>query len=151
MKYAIAFALVFATMFCSPSFAQQSGPARDALEKQLSELDQKWMAAERDRKMDFLNNDWTTDFFDIVPGGNFATKADMIKMFNDTPKKEGAGAYPNDFKLRAVYGNVAIATDHTTIKGFGAVDGEYRCIRMFVKENGKWRPAGSAIVAIEKH
>jgi hypothetical protein len=134
-----------------PVSGQQNGRKSDdpsRLEQQLSQLEQQWMAAERDRNMDFLRDLWTADFFDVLPGGGVGTKADMLKMFTDTPPKPGAGAFPNDFQLRAVYGNVAIATDHTTIKGLGAIDGEYRCIRMFVKANGKWKAAGSAIVGI---
>jgi hypothetical protein len=125
-----------------------STAARASLEKQLAHLDEQWMAGERDRKMEFLKELWTTNFFDINPGGRFATKEDMLKLFVDTPPKPGSGAFPTDFKLRAVYGDFAVATDHTTIKGFGPIDGEYRCIRMFAKVDGKWKATGSAIVAI---
>jgi len=55
--------------------------------------------------------------------------------------------------LRAVYGNVALATDHTTIKGVDAngkivVVREMGVLRMFVKEKGKWRVAGAGLVPI---
>ena len=151
MKFALA---VFAIVsFVSPALAQKkpmSPAARARLEKQLAQLDEQWMASERDRKLDFLKEWWTENFFDVNPGGNVSSKEDMLKLFTDIPPKPGAGAFPTDFKLRAVYGDFAMGTDHTTIKGFGAIDGEYRCIRMFVKEKGKWRPAGAAIVAIAK-
>jgi hypothetical protein len=154
MGSAAVWALIALTSVSFPALGQQSNPKsgeRGRLEKQLSDLEQQWMAAERDRKMDFLRDLWTAQFFDVVPGGRVASKEDMLKMFETTQPKPGAGAYPDDFKLMAVYGNFAVATDHTTIKGVGAVDGEYRCIRMFVKENGKWKAAGSAIVAIAPH
>jgi ketosteroid isomerase-like protein len=63
------------------------------------------------------------------------------------------GPYPDDFKLMAVYGNFALATDHTRLKRQSA-DGkvsevEVRVLRMFAKEDGKWRPAGAALVPIK--
>lgn len=61
----------------------------------------------------------------------------------------GNGAFPEDFKLRAVYGNFALATDTTTLKG-GSLDGVYRGMRMFVKENGKWRVAGAMFTPLTR-
>ena len=63
---------------------------------------------------------------------------------------ERAAAVPHDFKLWAVYEDVAIATDHTSWTG-GFVPGrntagEYRVVRFFVKEKGNWRIAGAALV-----
>jgi hypothetical protein len=65
----------------------------------------------------------------------------------------GTGPNPQEFKLMAVYGNIALATDHTIFKSADAggnltVTSEARVLRMFVKENGKWRPAGAALVRI---
>ena len=65
----------------------------------------------------------------------------------------GVGPYPHDFKLMAVYGNVALATDQTDFKtadgnGKLATTSHTRVLRMFVKERGTWRPAGAAIVPI---
>jgi ketosteroid isomerase-like protein len=51
-----------------------------------------------------------------------------------------------------VYGNVALATDHTFLQAESAggkvVGTQTRVLRMFVKEDGKWRPAGAALVPI---
>jgi ketosteroid isomerase-like protein len=65
----------------------------------------------------------------------------------------GTGPNPQEFKLMAVYGDIALATDHTIFKaadtsGNLSVTSEARVLRMFVKENGKWRPAGAALVRI---
>jgi len=51
--------------------------------------------------------------------------------------------------LRAVYGNFVLATDTTTLKG-GNLNGVYRGLRMFVKENGKWRVAGAMFAPLAK-
>jgi hypothetical protein len=55
----------------------------------------------------------------------------------------------------AVYGDVALATDHTVFKaadekGNISVRTEANVLRMFVKYNGKWVPAGAALVPIAK-
>jgi ketosteroid isomerase-like protein len=64
------------------------------------------------------------------------------------------GPHPAEFKLMAVYPNFALATDHTWLRSED-VNGkeagtDTRVLRMFVKENGKWRPAGAALVPIIK-
>lgn len=60
--------------------------------------------------------------------------------------------FPYDFKLMAVYPNFALATDHMFLQSEstdGKVAGtETRVLRMFVKLDGKWRPAGAAMVPI---
>ena len=53
-----------------------------------------------------------------------------------------------------VHGNFALATDHTDLMSMGSdgklVSHDVRVLRMFAKENGKWRPAGAALVPIVK-
>jgi hypothetical protein len=88
----------------------------------------------------------------------------------------GEGPNPTDFKLMAAYGNFAMAVDHTSFKirlngakqpdfdhgpansntghwfldetGNLAVVREVTFIRLFVKENGEWRPAAGASVPV---
>jgi hypothetical protein len=96
---------------------------------------------------------WTDDFFDVLPGGRVVNKQEMMDMMVKADPKPGTGAFPDTFKLRAVYGNVALATDHTIIKGLDANGNivpvrEMGVLRMFVKENGKWRVAGAGLVPI---
>jgi hypothetical protein len=54
-----------------------------------------------------------------------------------------------------VYGDVALATDHTVFKAADAsgnivVTDEANVLRMFVKQNGRWVPAGAALVPVAK-
>ncbi|MGH9359222.1 MAG: nuclear transport factor 2 family protein [Terriglobia bacterium] len=129
--------------------------SRAALEQQLWKLDQQWLDAVQNRKMAFLNQMWTTHFIEILPGGRVVTKADQMERLAKTRRKPGTGSTRDDFKLRAVYGNVALATDHMTQKGtkvYGRdITGDYRVTRVFVKEDGKWRVAESALVPIGFH
>jgi hypothetical protein len=126
------------------------------LEKELYQVELKWMKAEHDKKAtgpDSMGEMWTDDFFDVLPGGKVVNKQEMTDMMMKADPKPGTGAFPDTFKLRAVYGNVALASDHTIIKGMDANGNivpvrEMGVLRMFVKENGKWRVAGAGLVPI---
>jgi hypothetical protein len=142
-----------------PILAQQKSEkmtVNPALEKELYQVELKWMKAEHDKKAsgpDSMGELWTDGFFDILPGGKVVNKEEMMGMMMKADPKPGTGAFPDTFKLRAVYGNVALASDHTTIKGLDANGNivpvrEMGVLRMFVKENGKWRVAGAGLVPI---
>jgi hypothetical protein len=124
---------------------------------------------------------WADQFFEINPGSGTQTKAQMVAGQTEGAKTyqtvvRGEGPVPTDFKLMAVYGNIAIAVDHTSFKvhlnaqgkpdfdhvapGFRsdhwfldesgklAVTREVIFLREFVKENGRWRPAVGAAVPL---
>jgi len=153
---ALATAVVVACILIS-SAAQNKGKAIDvtpALERQLWSAEQEWLQGEHDKKMDFLKALWTDQFFDLLAGGRQVTKDEMLDLLSQGNPKPGTGAFPDDFKLRAVYGNVALATDHTVIKSMddkgNLVSREIRALRMFVNENGKWKVAGAALVPISR-
>jgi hypothetical protein len=159
MKYAGVMILCMLTYLPLPVRAQEkSKPSAGdaALEKELYALELKWMKAEFDKKMagpDSMGELWTDDFFDILPGGKVVNKQEMMELMGKADRQPGTGAFPDHFKLRAVYGNVALATDHTTIKGVDAngkivVVREMGVLRMFVKEKGNWRVAGAGLVPI---
>jgi len=127
-----------------------------ALEKTLYEVELKWMKAEHDKIMDgpnSMNEMWMNDFFDVLPTGVVVDKHEMMDMMNKADARPGTGAFPDTFKVRAIYGNVVLASDHTTIKGADANGNivtvrEMRVLRMFVKDKGKWRVAGAGLVVI---
>ena len=131
-------------------------PTPTALEKQLYALELKWMKAEHDKKMegpDSMGELWTDSFFDVLSSGVVVDKHQMMDMMNKADAKPGTGAFPDTFKIRAIYGNVVLATDHTTIKGLDPSGNivpvrEMRVLRMFVKEKGKWRVAGAGLVVV---
>jgi hypothetical protein len=127
-----------------------------ALEKELYEVELKWMKAEHDKMMDgpdSMNEMWMDDFFDVLSSGVVVDKHEMMDLMNKADSRPGTGAFPDTFKVRAIYGNVVLATDHTTIKGVDASGNivtvrEMRVLRMFVKDKGKWRVAGAGLVVI---
>ncbi len=130
--------------------------ATPALEKELFEIELKWMKTEFGKKMDgpdSMGELWTDEFFDVLPDGTVVNMQEMKDLMGKTDRKPGTGAFPDHFKLREVFGNVAVATDHTIIKGVDAkgnivVVKEMGALRMFVKEKGKWRVAGAGLVPI---
>jgi hypothetical protein len=130
------------------------------LEKTLWDVDQQWLCSagatpyHKDYKecVEFRSHFWADQFFEISIKGEVQTKAEMIARQRAAHPSKGVGPHPDDFKLMAVYGNFALATDHTFLQGEstnGKVSGtETRVLRMFVKEEGKWKPAGAALVPI---
>ena len=136
------------------------------LEKQLADINDQWVCAHKYHKnhaqdcVDFKNNIWPEKFFEISRQGEVTDKQEMVKRQTATatahPVSPGdAGPNPQDFQLRAVYGNVALATDKTVFKAADAsgkinVTDEASVLRIFVKLDGKWRPAGAALVPISK-
>ena len=161
---ALSLAVLLAGSPVSPGQApakKASVAGRAGLEKELWDADQQWLCSSgagpyhKDYKecIEFRNQYWTGQFFEISPEGEVQSKAQMIAAQRAAHPSPGVGPYPDDFKLMAVYGNFALATDHTRLKRQSA-DGkvseiEVRVLRMFAKENGKWRPAGAALVPIK--
>jgi len=159
----LSWVLIFSLLagFAVPSRALAQGknfesPNPTALEKQLYDVELKWMKAEHEKIMDGPNSMgelWTDSFFDVLSSGVVVDKHQMMDMMYKADAKPGTGAFPDTFKVRAIYGNVVLATDHTTIKGMDANGNlftvrEMRVLRMFVKDKGKWRVAGAGLVVI---
>src|SRR5579864_6121986 len=170
MRYASVFALLLLASFPAPAFSQQTMKMGDkdwvALEKVLDDVNNQWLCAGpyyKPKAQDCVNfraQYWVDQFFEIYTSGQVQTKDEMVasQSVSDSDHPDAArdtGPNPQEFKLMAVHGNVALATDHTIFKTADAsgnltVTGEARVLRIFVKENGKWRPASAALVGIEK-
>jgi len=156
MRHIRVLALIMVALMGSMAFSQESGKgseksgSREDLAKQLFEIDQKWLEAARTKNVAYLKELWTDEFLEVMPGFEPVSKSELLELVAKADRGPGGGAVPSDFKLWAVYGDVAIATDHTSWKG-GFVPGkntagEYRVVRFFVKQNGKWRVGGAALV-----
>jgi hypothetical protein len=130
------------------------------LEKKLFDVDQQWLCSagatpyHQDYKecIEFRSKFWSDQFFEVSIKGEVQTKSEMISRQRVAHPSKGVGPHPKEFKLMAVYGNVALATDHTFLQSEstdGKVSGtDTRVLRMFVNEGGEWRPAGAALVPI---
>ena len=145
------FCLVAAMCAAALAFGQE--PARQTpkmgskewteLEKTLWDVDQQWLCSagatpyHKDYKdcVEFRSKFWTDQFFEISIKGKVQTKAEMVAAQRAAHPSKGVGPHPDDFKLMAVYGNFALATDHTFLQSEstdGKVTGtETRVLRMF--------------------
>jgi ketosteroid isomerase-like protein len=104
----------------------------------------------------FRSKYWVDQFFEVIPSGEILNKEEMVATqaarIPDNPDPRLA-PYPDEFKLRAVYGDFAMATDHTYFKskdksGNLIFTTASKVLRLFVKENGAWRPAAAGLVPI---
>jgi ketosteroid isomerase-like protein len=140
---------------------QQMGNENADLEKVLWDVNQQWLCSGPYVKpfkdcVEFRSKYWVDQFFEVIPSGELLNKEEMVATqtaaipSNPAP---GTGPYPDAFKLRAVYGDFAMATDHTNFKtadksGKVAFRSNSKVLRLFVKENGSWRPAAAGLVPI---
>lgn len=144
---------------------EASGQDNAQLEKVLWGVEQEWLCSSgnsphhKDYKdcVNFRNQFWPDTFFEISVKGKVQTKREMIASQTAAAPTHvpGVGPYPHDFKLMAVYGDVALATDITDFKtadsnGKLSYTSRTTVLRMFVKQNGEWRPAGAALVPVVK-
>ena len=134
---------------------------RAALEKTLWDVEQHWLCISGPYALpykdcvQFRSKFWAEQFFEISAMGKVENKSEMVARQTAANPAPGVGPYPRDFKLQAVYGNIAMATDTTAFKtvdagGHLAVTSQTRVLRVFVKENGAWRPAAAALVPLSQ-
>ena len=147
------------------SESKAAGAKNADLEKILAAANEQWLCAGpknyKAKAQDCVDSRakfWADQFFEIYPNGQVATKAEMVVSQTEGAKKNpnvvpGQGPNPTEFKLMALYGNVALGVDRTIFKapdasGKLATTSQARVLRIFVKENGKWRPAAAALITI---
>jgi ketosteroid isomerase-like protein len=123
-------------------------------EKQLAAIDQKWLESAMSKKLDYIKQLFTEQWFEILgwnPTGN-TVKLSTLKTLAEANRKPGEGVVPDEFKLRALYPNVALATDRRTRtwtdNNGHLVKTPHRALLVFVKQNGEWKSAGAALVPI---
>ena len=148
----------------SKNRASKDSTNKADLEKVLATANEQWLCAGPYYKakaqdcVDSRAKFWADQFFEIYPNGQVQTKAEMVASQTDSAKKHanivpGEGPNPTEFKLMAVYGNIAMGVDRTIFKapdasGKLATTSQARVLRIFVRENGKWRPAAAALITI---
>ena len=144
-----------------PATSQPALNDNAELEKTLWDVDQQWLCSGPYGKsykdcVQFRSKYWVDQFFEVIPSGDILNKEEMVATqaarIPDNPDPRLA-PYPDEFKLRAVYGDFAMATDHTYFKskdksGNLIFTTASKVLRLFVKENGAWRPAAAGLVPI---
>jgi len=124
----------------------KADPADD--ERELIKLDKKWVAAAEKLDTVYLDQFFTDDFIEASAGsgGEVSNKANLFKKVHAPERKvESITVYDIHVHL---YGGFAILTDRTVFKGtIGGRDisGNYRVMRVFVKQQGRWRGAAAEL------
>ena len=128
------------------------------LEKALWDVNQQWLCSgpyEKPYKacVEFRSKYWVDQFFEIGRTGYVQDKTQMVAQQSAVDNPLGIGPHPDAFKLRAVYGDFAVATDITSFTTVGpggppTFTSSAKVLRLFVKEKGEWRPAGAALVPV---
>ena len=122
-----------------------------AVERQLKDLDQQWLHAAATKNTDFLARLFTGGMFEVGPNGQAVTGAEMRKGLADP--KTHLDIVVDEVEVRGIYGDTAVLTDRTTLKGSsanGAINGQYRVTRVFKKLNGRWRAIGASMVPLKQ-
>jgi|SRR5579872_472785 len=124
--------------------------AEEDVAKTAAILDHVWLDAAHNRDTETMAWLFADNFVEVHPGGAIVDKKEQIAQIED-PQRANLELHPDDIQVRYASPDVAVLTDVTTIRGLsGGVNynGKQRVIRVFVKQNGRWRAAGAGIVPI---
>jgi ketosteroid isomerase-like protein len=127
-----------------PLFAhgQEKMAKNDKATQEVIDFRNKYIAAEEDRDIAFLDKILADDFFALNPQGRLLDKAgqlENLKRPDRTLKVLNARETHVQFYAN---GQVAILTEHVTVDGMDKgkpFGGEYRFLRVFNKQNGNWK------------
>lgn len=114
--------------------------ASESVVRELTALKEQLHKAERERNPDFLQQLYADELVAGTSQGDVLNKAQLLARVK-SPDHSYDELHSDNVQIR-VYGDVAVMTDHTTVKGtdkgrpFG---GDFRFVRIFVKKHGKWQ------------
>ena len=113
-------------------------------------LDHVWLDAAHNHDGDVAAWLFADNFVEIHPGGILVTKQQQVDMIKNTQLGDIA-IQSSDIQVRYASPDVAVLTDTTTIRGTQGetnYGGQYRVMRVFAKQHGRWRAAGAGIARI---
>jgi ketosteroid isomerase-like protein len=145
LKYLRAGALAFALCTAGVVIAQTKSAAPAKGGEDWTALDHKWLDSERTGDLDYLEKFFADSYVLVLADGTTYTKKEWLDILRGPDRPTLLLLNPENVQAH-VFGNVAILTDHTTIKGHdskgNSLDGQYNVFRVVIKENGVWRAAG---------
>src|SRR5580692_2364501 len=149
---------IAAMLLAVPAMAAAQEAKLADLEKTLWDVDQQWLCDGPYQKpyaecVKFRSQYWVDGFFEVQSGGTLRNKEEMVATQAAANPVTGVRPFPADFRLMAVYGDVALGTDHTDFKtarpdGTVPFTSDSHCVRVFVRVNGTWRPAAAGLVPV---
>jgi len=134
----------FAICLVTPLLAQGQTPAgkNDKAVQEVVAFRNRYIEAEENRDMAFLDKILADDFFALNPQGKLLDKTGQLENLK-RPDRTLKVLNPRETHVQFyANGDVAILTEHVTVDGtdkgkpFG---GEYRFLRVFAKQNGNWK------------
>jgi len=142
MKIARIAALVVLLAIPMLGHSQASPATNDKVAQEVIAFRNRYIEAEENRDMAFLEKILADDFFALNPQGKLLDKAGQLENLK-RPDRTLKVLNPRETHVQFyANGQVAILTEHVTVDGtdkgkpFG---GEYRFLRVFAKQNGNWK------------
>lgn len=137
--------LVFMMSFALNAFSQTKSASTAEAPVDWKALDHKWLDSERNGDLDYLDKFFADSYVLVLPNGQSYTKKEWLGILRGTDKPTIQFLNPENIQVHN-FGNVAILTDHTTIKGHDAkgnsMDGEFNVFRVVIKQGGMWKATG---------
>ncbi|MGA8214932.1 MAG: nuclear transport factor 2 family protein [Candidatus Sulfotelmatobacter sp.] len=118
--------------------------------KQFSQLDQGWSDAVRLGDADYLDQLFAKDFVEMNAGGEVLGKQRQIERIK-TEQRHVKGIQLDNVQVLYASPTVAILSDMTTTTDSGSgTESVSKCqtLRVFVKQQGRWRAAGAALTQL---
>lgn len=115
-------------------------------EEELKKIDHTWLDAEKRYDVAFCQKFFADSYVLVLADGEMYSKEKWLGILASPTERPTLEVLdPEDIQVH-INGNVAILTDHTTIKGHDAkgnsMDGEYRVFRVLIRQNGSWKATG---------
>jgi ketosteroid isomerase-like protein len=136
----------------APLASPQTKPASSAsVEEQLKKFDHDWLDAEKRLDVAYCEKYFADGYVLVFPNGQSYTKKEWLDILRGPDHPTITFLNPEDIKVH-MFGNMAILTDHTTLKGHdskgNSMDGEFNVFRVVTKQNGVWLASGVVMNAI---
>jgi ketosteroid isomerase-like protein len=135
---------VIAMCLVTPLLAQGQTPAakNDKAAQEVIAFRNRYIEAEENRDMAFLDKILADDFFALNPQGKLLDKAGQLENLK-RPDRTLKVLNPRETHVQFyANGEVAVLTEHVTVDGMDKgkpFGGEYRFLRVFAKQNGNWK------------
>ena len=129
-----------AALLAMPLLAQGQMKNNDKAVQEIIDFRNRYIKAEENKDVAYLDKIFSDDFFALNPQGQLLDKPHMLENMKRTDRVFKV-LNPRETQVH-FYGDVAILTEHVTVDGedkgrhFG---GEFRFVRVFAKQNGKWK------------
>ena len=137
--------LMALVLFAPAAKAQSKSSSPAAVEEELKKLDHKWLDSERTGDLDYCEKFFADSYVLVLANGTMYTKAEWLGILRGPDRPTLEVLDPTNIQVH-VFGNVAILTDHTTVKGHDSkgarLDGEFNVFRVVIKKNGSWQATG---------